>query len=313
MTPAAITTLLTACAGPDSVAALADRCADCHADVAADLATSGHAAPSDLYAALRDHLADPACDACHRPAPTFGCPTCHAAVGNQGTSDGRLVHHLAGPVQSARAVDDAPHRVEAGFPADAALCGTCHDNTARPAFRETPWAHWRDSPAAADGVRCQDCHLRPSPGAPAGHTFPGLAGDADAAVALLASAVRLDARSDGATVTFTLTHVGTGHPLPDGASFLRDLAVEVDGVALPADARLSSRWTADGVEVLDPALADGHAGHPLDPGEARAWTVPAPATACLRFTQERPGLRRLLGLPVDPVREARRDVVCASG
>lgn len=274
--------------------------------------------------ALRDHLGEPACDACHLPeggdGAGLGCTTCHAAVGNEATADGRLVHTLSGWVQGAAASSNRAHAVQAGFPGDAALCGTCHESTALPAFHETPYSHWAASPAAAAGVRCQDCHQRAEPGVadPKGevrHTWTGLAGDPVEAVALLQRAVRLTVTRDGDGAVVSLANLGEGHDLPDGASFLRELVVLVDGVLPSADARLSARWTAAGVDVDDPAAADGNAGHALAPGEVRSWRAAGgdPVRACVVFTQERPALRRLLGLPVDTAREAAREVVCADG
>jgi hypothetical protein len=314
------------CAGPGSVGALAPDCAGCHAEVAADHRESRHAraGEGELFAALRDHLGESACDTCHLPeggeGDGLGCTTCHAAVGNEATADGRLVHTFRGLVQGAATSSNRAHAVQAGFPGDSALCGTCHESTALPAFHETPYSHWAVSPAAAAGVRCQDCHQRREPGVadPAGavrHTWTGLAGDPTEAVALLRRAVRLTVEREGDGAVVALVNLGEGHDLPDGASFLRELAVLVDGALPAADARLSAQWTARGAVVDDPAAADGNAGHALAPGEVRTWRVQGadPVRACVVFTQERPALRRLLGLPVDAAREAVREVVCADG
>jgi hypothetical protein len=314
-----------ACAGPGTVGALAPDCAGCHVDAAADHQRSRHAraGEGELFVALRDRLAEPACDACHLPeggGDGLGCTTCHAAVGNELTADGRLVHTFAGPVQGAFASSGRAHEVQGGFPGDAALCGTCHESTALPAFQETPYGHWVSSPAAAAGLRCQDCHQRAVAGVadplgPVRHTWAGLAGDPGEAVRLLRGSVRLTVTRDLDGAVVSLVSLNEGHDLPDGASFLRDLAVLVDGALPAADARLSARWTLAGEEVEDPAEADGNAGHALAPGEARNWRVSSAekVRACLVFTQERPALRRLLGLPVDAEREAVREVVCVEG
>ncbi len=314
-----------ACHGPDSVAALASRCADCHTVEAAALQASRHgrAGVGELYVALREHLGEPACDGCHLPdaeADGLSCATCHAAIGNERTSDGRLVHAFAAPVQAARTNHNAAHLVQAGFPGDASLCGTCHESTSIPAFHETPFSNWQAGPAAASGVRCQDCHQRDVPGESDAdgadrHAWIGLAGEPMDAVALLRRATELTVRREDSGAWVTLRHLVGGHSLPDGASFLRRLAVEVDGALPAADALLSATWTARGVVVEDPASADGNLGHALPPEGRRSWWVAGsgPVRACLVFAQERPELRRILGLPVEAAREAVREVWCATG
>lgn len=306
--------LLIGCA-PGSAADLAPDCVSCHAAEATEHAASAHGSPvTPLFEALRDALDDPGCDACHRPEgeASLTCLTCHAAVGHEGVANGRLLHQPWGPVQGVRD-RDAPHAVRAGFPADAALCGTCHDSTLRPAFHEAPYAHWAEGPAAADGVRCQDCHLRATPGDPTSALSHRVIGLSHAeGLALLRGAVDLQRRGD----QVTLTHAGTGHHLPDGASFLRDLRVvaTVDGapVPLPDAATLSARWTASGQPTGDPTVADGLRDGALAPGGQRTLTVPPTARVCLVLTRERPDLRRRLGLPVDAAAEAAVEVVCAA-
>ena len=47
------------------------------------------------------------------------------------------------------------------------LCGACHDLISTGFLRiEEAFAEWRNSPWAAEGVSCQDCHMSPDPGRP---------------------------------------------------------------------------------------------------------------------------------------------------
>ena len=47
------------------------------------------------------------------------------------------------------------------------LCGGCHDLISTGFLRiEEAFAEWRNSPWAAEGVSCQDCHMSPDPGRP---------------------------------------------------------------------------------------------------------------------------------------------------
>jgi len=47
------------------------------------------------------------------------------------------------------------------------LCGSCHDVFNFPGLRiEEAYTEYTESPAAAAGIRCQDCHMGPTPGVP---------------------------------------------------------------------------------------------------------------------------------------------------
>jgi hypothetical protein len=316
---------------PSSVGAVEDACASCHPTQAEAFAEGGmaHAATSEVFVALRARAEgeDPAtaalCDGCHTPEvggdDGLTCASCHAAVGHDGVENGLLIWDLNGPVRGPTGVVDAssPHAVAAGgLFADSELCGTCHEVRGPPGFEESPFAHWRDSPAAAAGVGCVDCHMSPTPGveqdgASPDHRFIGLNGDPEAALSLLRAAVGVRLSRDGATARVEVTNHGRGHDLPDGASFLRELWVEVsgpDGPLVPP-AWLSTRLLRDGVEVADPLAADQQVRGALPPGGSLVIEVATdgPVTACVKFRAERPDLRAELGL--DAAGEG-WDVVC---
>lgn len=272
-----------ACGG-QTVGEVASRCVDCHVEQAEAFASSPHASAgrSEVFLALRE---DDGCDTCHRPAEDgLVCVTCHAAVGNRHTSDGALLHDLLGGVQAP--VDGGfggPHFVDrSGFLEDAALCGTCHDATGPPAFVERPYLHWLESPAAAVGETCQDCH--------SGHDM-AVSTDPIAWFSQV-----LDLGRDGDRVW--VQHTGRGHRLPDGAAFLRQLEVVSDAFDEPW--LLSPQPALDGVPVASPRLANGQVGAGLAPGERRERALPAGTGAidvCVVYHRYAPGLLDELGLP----------------
>jgi hypothetical protein len=48
-----------------------------------------------------------------------------------------------------------------------AFCGACHDVTSPEGFRlEEAYSEWQNSPAAKQGITCQQCHMGPIPGVP---------------------------------------------------------------------------------------------------------------------------------------------------
>jgi Cytochrome c554 and c-prime len=50
------------------------------------------------------------------------------------------------------------------------FCVTCHQVQVHPGIKlETVWEEYRSSPAAREGITCQDCHMSTSPGQPSGY------------------------------------------------------------------------------------------------------------------------------------------------
>lgn len=299
--------------GPRSAQAHAGRCGDCHTAQAEAFAHSrhGNADESDLFRALQAEAPDPeACDACHAPPDGFTCLTCHAAAGNQRTADGLLLHDPTGPVRGPRGRQEAsPHDSTAdAFLTDSALCGTCHQLEGDGAFHEEPYTRWQQSQAAAEGSRCQDCHMSPEPGVAAArprgpvaegarsarladHGFVGLQGEP---VALLKAGLTLEATEAGVRMT---NHAG--HALPDGAAFTRELWLEgrdTDG-----------GWTGE-VHALHPRLFDARGKATADPFAAAQVELRALAPdatrevafeasdVCLRYRPVAADLSALVGL-----------------
>lgn len=312
--------------GERSVGAHAEACGSCHSEVAADHRASRHAQTrtSDVFRALRERAEEDLgaagaafCDGCHVPphgdSDGLTCVTCHAAVGNEGTENGKLVLDLEGPVRGPTGrADDAPHAVEkSGFLMSSDLCGTCHDAKGPAGFSETPYLAWKSSPAAEEGVTCKECHMRSSPGrAGAGAGSHRIVGFDDlppddehgAGAELAARVLTLDIHlqkeaTSSPTIEVVVHHEGTGHPFPTGATFLRELwvSLEVDGEdgvrrfqsgALDDEGRVTSddgsvRWLSTRTlrgnqRAASPTRADELVHHAIGPEESAVLTFSLP-------------------------------------
>ncbi|MBX2799202.1 MAG: hypothetical protein KTR31_16125 [Myxococcales bacterium] len=284
--------LLAACLpdlGPRSVAAHAGRCGDCHPAHAQQLAASAHREPasSELFVALRDHaaasgLAPALCERCHLPEG-LTCGTCHAAATHHRPFNGELVHDWTGPVRGPSSTSRAPHASVADpFVTSSALCGTCHDVTGLAGFEERPYEHWLRSPAAADGVRCQDCHMPD-------HQMPGWRADPQA---LLRTALTLQRVPEGVALT---NHAG--HHLPDGASSLRELWVEARGAQLQRW-ELHAELRTGGQPTWDPVQADEVVLRGIEAGATRTFALPVGTTeVCVCAREVNLDVSAALGLP----------------
>ncbi len=349
-------------APPDAPRANAE-CATCHAAQVEAFAGSAHArAPeTDLFRALRatgDADTRSFCDRCHAPHEArgergVGCVTCHTAVATRGVSDGRLVMgdptEMTGPFADARPTSAHASRASA-FVRSADLCGTCHEVAGPGALVESPYAEWTASPARAAGVTCVDCHMAASPGesgaprtrGPAAsggpersltdHAFVGPEHPRAGELLRHAAAIALRVESrDGGSIGLEVTVINrnTGHALPSGARFAREVWVEVTavdasgarhvvtggldshGAPLADDASridLGDRVTRAGMPSL-PLDADPPEVRAVPAGARRAWRVTVPSgwdraattsiVARLRYRRNAWSLREALGLPPD--------------
>lgn len=321
--------------------ARAEDCGQCHEAHHAEWQSSPHgrSAASPVLAALLPRVerawgtfARSRCEGCHAPGhggdEGIGCTACHAAVGNHAERDGQLAVDvsvpLAGPLD-----DPAPTLAHASRPSDflasPSLCGTCHEVTGPGLFVEPTLREYLASPQAAIGQGCIDCHLpavgeRPltaEEGAPArlvrSHRFVGFdpiwdASPAEAAEAaartraLLAAALSLTATRDAEGVQIVVRNVGAGHRVPTGATFLRDLWVDLeqDGVVVaPRVSWIGDQPTRGGTPVALVTEADAIAHGALAPGdEARSRVVGPPGAleAVLRGRAVRAEVLQALGL-----------------
>jgi hypothetical protein len=104
------------------------------------------------------------CVVCHRMArPYYKANVRHAI------QPGKLLEScMFGPFDDAASGKHRAH-VSAGntFLKQSAFCGTCHDVTSPQGVRlEEAFSEWQHSPAAKQGVTCQQCHMGPIQGVP---------------------------------------------------------------------------------------------------------------------------------------------------
>jgi len=174
--------------------ASAEECGVCHPTHYAEWKTSSHAyAMIDpvfraLVAVRQEHYGgtqDMFCVQCHSPIGTRGgdiAPGFEFAELQPITLEGvtcencHKVGSLARPYNSGHVLDpDGPMRGPIADPAATSFhesrhsplhetsdfCSGCHDvREASGLVLERPFAEWKESPAAAVGVQCQDCHMR---------------------------------------------------------------------------------------------------------------------------------------------------------
>jgi hypothetical protein len=318
-----------ACApGPEALpfGTSADACAECHPDHAEAWAGSAHATSgtSPVFTALLPEVeatwgsrAREACEGCHMPEHGddvgIGCVSCHAAVGNHGTSDGRLAVDLdaplSGPLGDAAMPTAAHGSTSRTLLTDATLCGTCHEVTGPALFVETTYTEHLEH---NDGNRCVDCHATPiadgpwvDGGAPrrrTDHSFVGLNSPSNLSgmETLLRSSLRLTVEpSEDGGRDAVVTHVGSGHGIPTGVSFLRDLWLEADVDGVPTRLlTLGSTATRHDAPVALLTEADAVTDHRLLPGAGLRAAIPtdAPTTLRLRARAYRSDLLQALDL-----------------
>lgn len=104
------------------------------------------------------------CVVCHRQArPYYKANVRHALVPGQ-----LLKTCMYGPFTDT--ASQAGHTHPAAGSAHlktSAFCGSCHDVTNPEGFRlEEAYSEWQNSPAAKQGITCQQCHMGPIPGVP---------------------------------------------------------------------------------------------------------------------------------------------------
>ena len=172
-------------------------CGECHPRQYTEWRQSMHsyAAVSPVFEAMnakafRDSSGDVGtfCTGCHAPVGTaFGegghtsvderseiskegvtCSYCHTAVDHTGPIGNNNIlsdpdHTIQGPYVSENTEGHTSE--ESSFIQSPEFCGSCHDVFSFPALRiEEAFTEYKESPAAEENVRCQDCHMSPNPG-----------------------------------------------------------------------------------------------------------------------------------------------------
>jgi len=192
------------------------------------------------------------------------CALCHAITGHEGEvpfNFNYTVDPEAGMQGTRAGVESPGHEIVVNpYLGSAEFCGTCHNE-------KDPWGmwvkathlEWQDSPQAAAGIVCQDCHMPPAAGNSAPetggvdhpdvrwHLFHGAhdTGKLMGAVEVRIHPSELEV-SPGGQVVFTATVVNAkaGHMIPTGSAeervvWLHVEAVDADGRIhhLPVDAK----------------------------------------------------------------------------
>jgi len=234
----------------------------------------------------------PFCNACHAPVAVMAgelvsldhsavsgvgmegvtCDFCHQVTGTKGGVIGDTSTAVSGNGVKLANIQDpqAPHPAGySEFHETAEFCGNCH-NVNHPGngmHLEATYTEWKNSPYAAAGIVCQDCHMTPGPGVtkpregvaggggPARDhvytmTFAGgnvALGDAARAEERLRAAATLDldvpevVKRGEVPVTTTITNSGAGHYLPTGLTEVRQMWLEVTATDENGDEILNER------------------------------------------------------------------------
>lgn len=211
-----------------ALAAEARSCTACHAPVA--FANAG-------VAATRDALADPSMSG-------VTCDLCHTIRGIDGKEpvNGNFLSRPSevkfGPLRGS----DNAHHAYSPLQSRSELCGTCHEATNHRGLRvKTTFSEWLASPAAKDGVQCQDCHMtrdglvRAAAIGSEGfvrytHRFPGAHSGATVEGAVPIRIAPAEAGGGGAhrlAFQVTVDNARSGHRFPTGSTDLRVLWLDV--------------------------------------------------------------------------------------
>jgi hypothetical protein len=241
--------LITGCSGGQGLTSPPDSasCGTCHPTQYAAWSESAHARSgrSDAFIERLPEVeatlgsdAVARCIGCHQPdhAPehTIAYVSCHGSVGNIETRD-RLLRvdltvRLAGVLPGVGNTE-AHGTLASTWLRSSELCGTCHEVTGPGPFVEPTFSEFQTSPAAAAGKVCVDCH------------DPHRLRIDEAFVAAAVTSTLVEGR-------LTVVNTGAGHSIPTGATFARDVWIEVAGVR---------------VMTLEPPLAAGQARSALVP------------------------------------------------
>jgi nitrate/TMAO reductase-like tetraheme cytochrome c subunit len=146
------------------------------------------------------------------------------------------------------------------------LCGTCHrfgHPVSGMAIQDT-YAEWKQSPYAAQGVRCQDCHMPAYAGRVAvdgkdrtelhAHVFLG----GHTEMIRKAATLRVNSEwgqrdgKDSLKVTVSITNSGAGHLIPTGIPGIREMWLEVSAFS-GGQQQLATERRGFGLELLDSA------------------------------------------------------------
>ena len=158
-----------------------DFCMRCHTPVGLDMNEDVFMSSMDRHPVSREGVS---CVVCHRRPIPYG-----KVSGRMSPEKGDIFSPVYGPHDNAelkRVIESGeydvnPVRGQEGraIHADAVempqittsgFCASCHDVNHFTGFRlEEAFSEWKSSPAAQQGISCQDCHMGVTPGVPSGY------------------------------------------------------------------------------------------------------------------------------------------------
>jgi nitrate/TMAO reductase-like tetraheme cytochrome c subunit len=158
-------------------------CVRCHASVGTALGERRDIAWWDRSPASREGIT---CVTCHRIGEGYGKTNAarritpgsiHEPVfgpfdttgGLRAISNAKNFHILVSPDEADKAGYLRIHQtaIQSEILVKSEFCATCHQVQVHPGIKlETVWEEYRNSPAAREGITCQQCHMSPTPGQP---------------------------------------------------------------------------------------------------------------------------------------------------
>ena len=162
-----------------------DFCIRCHTPVGMNLGEPPVLANEKRHPTSREGVT---CITCHRVSENYGrisgrfplveAPLCKPVYGPSGNAEGLNVEvervladpniRVAGCDEPGRTIHETSEKRV--FLTESGICGACHDVRLVNGFRlEDAFSEYKTSPAAKNGVSCQDCHMSQTPGVNGGY------------------------------------------------------------------------------------------------------------------------------------------------
>jgi hypothetical protein len=189
---------------------------------------------ADLRRASGVHAEGVHCDFCHKVAEVQPEPI--------GLKHGRFAMTLIRPADRGQNVllgplDDAdrgdlapPENVHSPLYRESRYCASCHEGVLFGTHAYSTYSEWLESPQAASGIQCQQCHMKPTgkltnlapgrggierdPLTLASHSLPG--SDPEFLREHLRLELKLARVEQGIAATVSVTPLGIGHRMPTG-------------------------------------------------------------------------------------------------
>jgi len=277
-------------------------CADCHAPVGA-LMNPGDTDLNDIIALGRLDISGVFCDFCHK---TVDVPVNNATGVNGAIRLHRPPPGAARDINTGTLDDVTTYWMGATYVpvlGASAFCSGCHQYAnEHGVVVDDTYDSWAVSPAAAGGIRCQDCHMQPavdslfvsgiglidavkrSPARLHTHRFRRT-GVADSTATARLS---VRAETDGVllSVHASVANRRAGHKLPTGVSFRNIVLVveaeDASGALLQTAGDTLPQFAGQGAGAGNHAGKAGRAFALVTEGEDGAWPVPSWAARRIR-------------------------------